>query len=57
MKTYQDIFESIVALLDAPVTDDPVDILKLIAAECEYPGEYTYFDNKGQWVRYPIEGE
>lgn len=47
-----DLQEEIQEILDAPQTDDPIDVLKQIAAAVGVDN-YDYFDNRGQWVLFP----
>jgi hypothetical protein len=47
-----DLKDELAGLLTEPWTDDPLDTLKAIA-ETVGVEDYTYFDDRGQWVPYP----
>ena len=49
-----DLRDEILDILEAPLTDDPVDTLKAIAATIgAFEDGYDYFDHRGQWVLFP----
>jgi hypothetical protein len=47
--------EDLRARLTEPTTDDPLDLLKELAAAVGIE-DYDYFDRRGRWVLYPQDG-
>lgn len=59
MSELSEAVELIAAISEAmnfPEADDPLDVLKGIARLIG-DDHYTYFDERGQWVYWPAEGD
>ena len=54
--TTDDVVAEITEAMNFPETDDPVEVLKAIAAIVG-DSNYTYFDDRGTWVYRPAPGD